>query len=339
VCVFVGLWLAGALSAWAAESGQPAPALAAEGLVWRWEGENRRFRVETEVVLPTYMWFLADQNRQARVAAWQVGAILDCDQAVPDGKKAWAIECGIVDVALRAAALPGDQAAPGRLSVLDPILAELDTKLTGARLQFSLRTDGRVTSVDVEGLQHTERRIGQMNENLRQVFARLIAGFDLELPKNGSAPSGVWSQRSSQLMAAPNQVGSLGGSETLHRVYHIVDPQVVIQSSGKGMIAPVSAALDAPQNLYESRVESVAVFDPSKGLLTERIWTVEGTPTASSAIAEGGAGVSYYQHGRLNWIRPGEPDPSLGASEEVASPGQTATALHLWQPLDVSTRP
>lgn len=311
------------------------------GLDWRWSGEPRRYRIETEVLVPSFMWFIADNNLQARVSAWQVGLVLNCPSAVPSGKKAWQVECQIEDAALRAAALPGDQATASRPSILNPVLDELDRKLTGATIQIGLKKDGRVTMVDIEGLERANRRIGQMNEILRQVVSRAIAGFDLELPEGGVAPAS-WTQRSSQLMVAPNQVGTFGGTETVHRVFQVIDAttdpglpagqiSAVLQSTGRGTIAPMSGASDAPQNLYSCKLESVAVFDATAGLLTERVWAVEGEPTASSAITEGGAGIPYYQHGQLNWIRPGEPAPGLGKTEEIASPGQASDVLRPWR--------
>ena len=251
-----------ASTAWAAAGSEGATASApsaVSGLEWRWSGEARRYRIETEVLVPSFMWFIADQNQQARVSAWQIGLVLNCGSAVPSGKKGWQVECGVDDVALRAAALPGDQATPDRPSVLQPVLNELDGKLTAAKVQIGLRKDGRITMVDIEGLERSNRRIGQMNEILRQVISRAIAGLDLELPEGGvSTPS--WTQRSSQLMVAPNQVGTFGGTETVHRVFQVIDAStdpatppgqvtVVLQSTGRGVIAPMSGGSDSPQNL------------------------------------------------------------------------------------------
>ncbi len=300
-------------------------------LVWRWpEGVHRRFFVESEVAVPSPVWFVADRNREARVIAWQLRLVLDCSLKFRE-RRANELACVVEDVGLLAAAVPGDGDSVWAGPVLPEILAEVDQKLTGAVLQLEQTPWGRIRNVDLEGLDRGNRRTGQMNETLRMLLLRAVAGLDLQLPKGGVTTDKVWTQRESLLMKAPNQSGSFGGEESLHQVFQEVDTRRVIRSVGRGMVVPMSGSSDETLNLYDSRLESAAVFDVASGALSERVWTVSGTPTASSAAAEGLSGLPYYQRGRLRMV--GDALVDVGATGEVGPPGQTPTSLHSWSPL------
>lgn len=313
------------------------PALAAAtpiaGMAWSWPlPESRRYYVENEVVLPLYMWFIAEKNKEARVAAWQVRMVIDCDDVQPRGKHAWDVMCRIEDIGLKAAALPGDQATSKR-DLLGPILAEMDEALTGSRIQLVLKDNGRVQNVDLEDVDRGHRRASQRTENLRMVLQRAVAGFDMQLPKAGASDEGMWIQHDSLLMAAPNQTGSFGTSDLLTKVESIEGDRVILRTAGKGMVAPVARGADSAQNLFDTKLSAGAVFDRKRGMLTERIWTVDGVPTASSALSEGGQGTSYFQSGRIVYLPPGIEAPAVGPTEEVSPPGDTASALQRWNTL------
>jgi hypothetical protein len=313
-------------------------AIPVTGLQWKWmPAQDRRYYLETEVVLPRYIWFIAEINKEARVAAWQTRMVLDCAEIAIEGRRSLEVTCRIEDVAILAAALPGDQKTDGR-DLLGPILTEMDENLSKASLSFVLRDDGRVSNVVIHGLDRPNRRVSLMNENLRQVLIRSVAGFDLELPAHGDGREGIWAQRESLLLQAPNQSGSFGGSETLHRVHEVTGDVAVIVTSGRGLVAPVTRYSDSPSDMFDTRIEGAAAFDTKQGVLTQRIWTVSGTPTASSALSEGLAGLTYYQHGTLRLLEDGE-KPDVGASAEIAPPGDTAGTLTRWQPMGMAPEP
>ena len=301
---------------------QAAETLPADGLVWRWDPTQvRRYYFETEVVLPGYLWFLADRNKDVRVVAFQVRTATTCDHATPHGKRIDVV-CKIDDFGIVAAAMPGDQ-RDGDSSPLPSILEEIDGKLTGAELDFTIRSDGRVVSFDIGGLDRSERRMGLMNETMRSVVQRAVAGLDLELPADGHNADGLWMQHEVLLMRAPTQVGTPGATDLQNRVLSVDGSTVVVETAGKGVIA-------FAQNLYASELSSVAVFDTASGGLVERVWTVSGSPTASSAAALGAAGLRYLQRGKLRLLADGE-TADVGTNQEVAPPGATPTALTPWQ--------
>lgn len=299
----------------------------AQNFEWVWaDGVRHSWYLQTEVQLPSAMWFVADYNRQARVAAFQVELLITCGLEVPAGKRSFALRCSVDDIAIRAASLPGDQ------GVLPEILEEIDEKLSVAELQIGLRKDGRLNHVDLENVDKRNRRISQMHENIRLVLARAIAGFDLRLPKASDLKNGVWPQYAAELMELPSSVGTLGAVELAHGIQTTKQGLVHIASSGRGTMSPSSAGSASP-DIYVLELEARAIFDTEAGILRERRWTVLGMPTASSAMSEGGAGIPYGQRGFLSYVPAEQTPPVLGETMEVATPGATQTALHPWRPL------
>ncbi|MBN2801340.1 MAG: hypothetical protein JXX28_19520 [Deltaproteobacteria bacterium] len=302
-----------------------ATALAAEpteGLDWRGQADAQTYYLESEVQLPGYLWLAAIQNKEARVPTWQLRAVLQCAPAVAEGKRAWSTLCTLQDVGLKAATMTSEA------EVLPPILEEVDGHLTGAQVELVFGTDGRLKAVDLLGLSETNNRERRIQENLRLMVTRAVAGFDLQLPKKGKAPYGAWSQTGSVLMGSPSSVGTLGSSEFIHEVIALRGASAVVQTKGRGMVVPSGGA-----DQFDTELESMSVFDTGAGRLTERVWVAVGNPTASSRQAEGGRGFMYRQQGKLLWIAPGEPIPDVGATELVAGPGVEGSALPAWQAL------
>src|SRR5262249_14794167 len=88
--------------------------------------------------------------------------------------------------------------------------------------------------------------------------------------------------------------------------------------------------------MYDSRLEGAAVFDASRGALVERVWTVIGEPTASSALSTGTSGsLPYGQRGRLVELHPGDTAPPIPPSIQVAAPG-ARSGRQPWEPIGTS---
>jgi hypothetical protein len=298
--------------------------LPTDGLSWRWApSEDRRYYVESAVGLPQQMWFLADQNRDARVIGWHLRLVLDCNDVDLAGRHAWNVGCTLRDVGIEGIAMPGD-AGDG---LLPPILDELDAKLTGAMVRMILDTDGRVRKVWIDGLERHDRRQGIMNENARQMLVRALAGFDLQLPDGGASEEGLWTQRNGWLMAIPAPAGSFGGGTSLHVVAERSGSTAGIHSVAKGVVGPMQRLGDEPTDLYAMQITSEAAFDVDRGLLLSRSWEAEGDATAGSAVSEGTHGLPYLQRGYLGWLPPDAPIPEVGPTREIAAGGEVPTVL------------
>lgn len=279
-----------------------------------------RFLVRNEVLLPLAMWFNNEYNRNARTSAFQVTAVLDCDPATRLTRRLDEVVCTIADIGLIASALPGDS---GRLQ---PILEEYDQTLTGATLLLHTNHHGRIANVELRGVNKRNRRISLIQENLRLVLSRSIAGFDLPLPRGGALPNtGQWVENDSLLMKLPSTRGSAGLTQIANRVRGTTaDGLIVIDTRGHGIVIPGEEG-----NNYDLELQSVSLFDPSTGLIAGRTWSVIGEPTASSQIASGFAGLPYVQRGTVRALSIDEV-PYVGQTLEVAPPGDTPSALQQW---------
>jgi len=307
-----------------AEAFEPTPT---DGLVWAWEpGVARTWALDNEVMLAAYLWIMADQNKEARLVAFHTRTVITCVDTGEGSRKVAALLCTIDDFAISGASMEGDR------GLVQPILEEMDAKVTGAVLQVGLRYDGRLVGVDLEEVEAGNRRESRMNEAIRIVFARALSGFDLQLPPAGITAEGVWGQYQNQLFGAPSDRGSQGAGEVAHLVREMDQGWAIIDSAGKGMVVPGDDSGQA-RDYFASRLDAVAVFDTDARLLRERVWTVVGKPTASSAIAEGGAGVDYVQIGKILYIPEGATPPDLGPTQEVVPPeGHVESAVRGWAP-------
>jgi hypothetical protein len=198
------------------------------------------------------------------------------------------------------------------------ILAEADERLTGTKLQIQVSDDGQVQNVDIEGLEAHDQRTRRINETLRILLARMMAGFDMKLRKWNNLSEGQWVEYNPELMAMPTPdfVASRGSSILIHQLNKYRGERVV-QSVGRGTI---SYGDGSNENFFSTRFNGVSIYDPEEGYMTERVWSLFGTPTASSAIADAGAGAPYWHAGRIRILGDGEV-ADVGPTEEVAMPG------------------
>ena len=296
-------------------------------LEWKWEeGVTRRWLMETEVNLPQFMWLSADRTYEARVRAFQVSAVVECQLAGVQARSN-ELACTFTDIAIRAAAITGD-AGKG---LLDPILSELAQKAFTSKLQVIQRFDGDLTHIDLDDVQKrdTNRKTMRMDENLRLILVRAISGLELRMPKGGASPDGLWAEYDATLMLAPSMAGSNAGVEIIHHVIERrADCAVVIETAGRGTVTSVELA----SNTLATEMSGITVFDTASGAMLERVWTVNGMPTASSSMAEGYAGIPYVQVGRLRALGPNE-QVDVGLTGESALPGADIPSLQRWTPI------
>lgn len=293
--------------------------------------EHERIYATASVQLPRYMWFLADFNRDIRVAGFEVELVMTCaSEAV--SRRRHEVTCLIDDAALRASPLRAEQGRAGK------VLEQMRDKLDGATVVLQVRDNGLIKNVALRdayrrGQRH--RRIRQMNENLRLVVMRALAGLDLERPRKGYTEDEVWAQGDTLLTMAPSAVGTMGSTQIVHKSRALEDDLLPVTTAGKAMIAPATSTRGgAPADTFDTRIEAEALVDPQTGGISSRAWKVIGTPTPSSAIAEGPAGLPYVQQGRVVALRDGD-EIELGATGEVENPGKEPSAIQVGESLGV----
>ncbi len=282
-----------------------------EAIRWDWEQPHRYF-IQTHVQLPEMIWLAARMNKQARIDLFDLRLVTECAPGRPLNKNKWEVVCEIEDVALSAEALPQEE------GLVQPIVEELDERLTGAKVQLQVRPDGRMVNIDLEDIDRVNRRFGRINENLRLILTRGFAGLDLPLPESNERG---WYQHSSWLMRAPAADGSAGSSEIVHKLIGASGNAVTIASSGRAMIVPGEG-----ENKYDTRMGGEATFDRRSGQLLERSWTMAGGPTASSRIAQGTEGYPYLQQGYIVALLEDQAW-DVGESLEIKAEGANPSAI------------
>jgi len=127
-----------------------------------------------------------------------------------------------------------------------------------------------------------------------------------------------------EVMLAP---ASFGRSTAVSRL-DVWKNSYVLQTTATGT-ADVGA--DIPM-VFQGGMSAVAVYEPTLGFMTERRWTVQMTPTASSSLSDGPSGWSFWQIGSLQLLGQTEASP-LGESRLVAPPHTERGNLPPWPSL------
>ncbi len=270
------------------------PAARAETALMTWDyTAPQRFGMKTDVVLPELIWLASGFNKQARVREFSLGFIADCT-AGHVAKRRTELNCVLTDFGIQAMSLPQEE------GLLEPILGEIDSRLTGATVQLQVNRDGSLRNIDLDGLTRLNRRFGRINENLRLVLTRAFAGLDLPLPDR--SPEAGWIQSRSWIVSAPASQGTASVAQIAHKVIGEDGDRVFLASAGRGLISPREG-----ENKYDLRFQSQATLDTKKGRMVERTWTMAGGPTPSSMVAQGFEGYPYLQRGQI---------VALGAEDE-----------------------
>ncbi|MEM6929589.1 MAG: hypothetical protein AAF602_21795 [Myxococcota bacterium] len=262
----------------------------------------QRIGFRTEVVLPELIWLASGFNKQARVREFNIGLVADCSPG-DVAKKSIEVTCRLVDVGVQAMSLPQEQ------GLLEPIVGEIDARLTGVDVQLQMNRDGSLRNIGIDGLERINRRFGRINENLRLILTRAFAGLDMPLPKH--TPEAGWLQRRSWLVSAPASAGTAGVTEIVHKVIGRDGDRVFIASAGRGLVSPRDGA-----NKYDMRLESQVTLDTATGTIVERTWSMAGGPTPSSVVSQGFEGYPYLQRGRIAALGP-EDEWDVGFTKEI----------------------
>lgn len=312
----------------------------------RWD--RTRWYAEMQLGFPLPFPLYAARNNEVRVTALQVRTELFCEKAFRRGKKGFEVHCDVRDLGLQAVVF--DQVAPHAQEVLD----EYDRKISEADLILFASDDGRINDVGFEGFEASNNRELTQREGARQLMLRLISGFHMKVPKPENTYDGQWVEHNPALLRLPvvNQVNgmsfspegkggsvqyetftSMGSSYVVHQIDRYKGHQVV-QSEGKGLVTD-GAENEDQGNQYLVTLHGVALYDPSSGIMTERVYAVTGETTASSRLADGWGGSLYFHSGRLQKLADEAPKAVVGPTRRVAPPGAPATdALPAWVPME-----
>lgn len=254
----------------------------------RWD--RTRWYAEMQIGYPIPQRWQARENIEFRAISMQLRTQFVCEKTWKRGNKGYEVLCDIEDASVRAVTFEREPTDP------DKLLQEMDDLISSADLRLYVRDDGRVTNIDLEGIAPGTTRENAVRENIRQLFMRLMSGFNLRMPKPGQMYENQWVEYSSPLFVLPNMQSSSGGY-----IVHQVNPYKghhVVQSIGDALITD---GADRP-NYYSVHLDSVSIYRPEDGIMTERAYVVQGVTTAGSAVAEGFAGGRYFHSGRVQML-------------------------------------
>ncbi|HHO51070.1 MAG TPA: hypothetical protein ENK18_09425 [Deltaproteobacteria bacterium] len=310
-------WLFGLLAL-----GTLAPqARATTGIGWRW-GDNveRRYLLQAQVRLPEMIPVKSLTNTDLRVVEYYLAVVTRCTSSVAS-KKTWELLCTFEDVQFDAAP-PRADANRGLKELLD----EWDQLLLGTTAQIVFSRDGLIRNVSLEGVNTRIRRFREIEETLRLLLLRDLAGLELQTPKSGDDRGRPWQQKDSLAVDLPKSMGSFGSVRLLHTVGEEREGSVVvIDTTGEALVSS-GETVGAPggermRNVFDMEVRGRSRFDLEAGTLVSRDYIVTGEPTASSALATGVAGTLYVQAVHVELIpREAEVTP-LGENHETV-PGE-----------------
>jgi hypothetical protein len=292
------------------------PAWAAEGLTWKWtEDQTRRFYIQAQIQLAEVMVFRATNNTDVRITELQLNINTNCKAVAPVGKRGWELDCSFDDFAIQGAPIATEK---GRLL---PVLDEVDAYMKEASVQLVMLNDGRLRSLDLEGIVKRNTRTVDMHETLRLVLTRAFSVLDLELPSKGEDKGKAWRQTGSRVAEFPSNKGTFGLVEINHAVKETQGNKVTIESTGRGTIGGGEMIMlgdqERPKNMYDTNVRSTAAFNTGRGELLEREVLVQATPTASSVASEAGSGPAFVQAIRLVTVAPSAKVPAFGPNAEL----------------------
>ncbi|MBT3218761.1 MAG: hypothetical protein HN348_06685 [Proteobacteria bacterium] len=212
------------------------------------------------------------------------------------------------------------------------ILDELDARIKGKTVQLQVADDGRVMSFDLESLEVHGGRSQDIADTLYLVMVRAMVGFDMKLRKFNNLNEGQWVEYNPRLMSmpTPDSIPTRGSSMLVHQL-NIYRGERVVQSVGKGT---VTYGEDAMANFFRVSFNGVSIYDVEEGYMTERVWSMFGAATSSSAIATFGAPPPYWHAGRIR-ILDNEEQVDLGPTSHVLYPTEEPhPKIRSWIPLE-----
>lgn len=291
----------------------------------RWQ--NTRWFIATEVMLPLPAFWNADRNYEMRVQAFQVRSVLACDKEWKLSGRKYQVSCIIEDIGLQAVSTEGPE-----YPHVGTILAEMDAKLTDARVQLQVRDNGRVTNIDLEDVPPPRnQRERLVQENLRQVLSRLVVGFDMKLRKSNFLSTGQWVETKSSLLSLPSSTLTPASGLVVHQL-NGYKGHIVVQTKGEGQIMEIDSS-SGDEYSYSVDLSGVAIYDEEQGFMTERVWSMRAQRTASS-FQEQGLTQGLYSHSGILRMLGDKERVNVGPTREVrTSDIVRQEGLPAWEPV------
>jgi hypothetical protein len=225
----------------------------AEPLQWRWnDGSTHRYALEMKVQTPYVMYLLEERNKEVRVSFVGLQAVMRCavHETLPK-ERGWVVHCPIEDASFFALPVVQDV---GRA---DEVVKEYEAALEKATIEYKLTPSGRVSSVDLLGLDHSDARSLYIEDHLTRYVERAMSALDVALPTKDPAPA-EWPQRPftpAEMPISQTPMGSVSATTRLGQRQGAVQQ---IDTEARG-------ALVVGSDSWNVEAAAAALFDTSVG--------------------------------------------------------------------------
>ena len=260
-----------------------------------------RYHAESHIETPDSFPWTAYNNLEAHATATDVALDMTCDGAPT--KKQVVVKCH-----LDKATVTGTATMRQEQDQLDRILREWSEHLTGADVMLTVGTDGGVSLFDLEGLERSNAREGEVIEQQRQLLRRVFAPFDIAVPKEGmTEPKVAWKHK-----GAPLQMGLLahtgtavsGAASMTHTVDRVDGNDAYIVTDGRSVMGTSENNLQKIDLIAHGQ----ARYSLAAGLIAYSDLDINGELTASSINSQ-----KPFVYRQISWVGRIEPDGSYAA--------------------------
>jgi hypothetical protein len=287
-------------------------------LQWSWvDAGPVTYKTQTFVQDQTGFRYLSVKNLDARARETAVSMTLTCTAAAKG--KVTQVDCVIDDVALGGTAFVGEQ------DKLETIFQQHVDVLSGAHVVLAVAADGRIRSVDLEGVEAKTGRQNMVAEQLRQLMRRAVAPLGMQTPKGGEVSTRPWRHKGSQpaffdlfhtLANDGAMYATSGGSRYTYKVEpNAADDRVAVDAEGLANVAGVVEREGGSGRIVNILGGGSYRWDATTGVLDYAELGFSGLYTASANIV--GADAAYAYAAQVARVRP---DGSIATLDAVAKP-------------------
>ncbi len=197
----------------------------------QWDADPIRYHGELLLQRGEPIALLSANNIDVRATTVMLAADMTCTGEAAG--KNWKVECAIDEIAIQ-----GGAYTPDEQERLDTIFTEYSALMSTATVQLVQRADGRLRSVDLEGIDKSDERMSEIHESLRLLMRRLFAPLDIQLPKKGSAEVGeTWKHKGGAVaLELFSKYGTFGGSSVTYTLAAAEGGMATVTSEGRGNI-------------------------------------------------------------------------------------------------------
>lgn len=247
-----------------------------------WSEEPVRYHGELLLDIGEAVWMLSRNNINARARTVTIVADFTCRGA--ESGRNWSVDCVVDQIEMGAE--PFTERERERVN---EILQEYTELITYEHVEMIFGADGRMKSIDVEGVPKNDERAREIQELLRLFMRRMFVPFEHQLPRRGSAEVGqTWAHRGTAAnIEVFSKFGTIGGTRVEYTLAESTDGVHAIASSGYGTVGVSNAG-------------SVAVTGGGSVGSTNESSSATNISTTSSLYSATGAGMAWLDES-LGW--------------------------------------